>query len=38
VLLIAIGSAVEWYRLLVGRKRVQLHESEFVPLAEVAVG
>jgi carbon starvation protein len=38
VLLIAIGSAVEWYRLLVGRKRVELHESEFVPLAEVAVG
>ncbi|HEY1894356.1 MAG TPA: carbon starvation CstA family protein [Chthoniobacterales bacterium] len=36
VLLIAIGSAVEWYRLLVGRKRVELHESEFVPLAEVA--
>jgi carbon starvation protein len=38
VLLIAIGSAVEWYRLLVGRKRVELHESEFVPLGEVAVG
>ena len=36
VLLIVIGSAVEWYRLLVGRKRVELHESEFVPLAEVA--
>ena len=36
VLLIVIGSAVEWYRLLVGHKRVQLHESEFVPLAEVA--
>src|SRR5256885_1854800 len=36
VLLIVIGSAVEWYRLLVGYKRVQLHESEFVPLAEVA--
>jgi carbon starvation protein len=38
VLLIVIGSAVEWYRLLVGRKRVELHESEFVPLAEVTVG
>jgi carbon starvation protein len=38
VLLIVIGSAVEWYRLLIGHKRVQLHESEFVPLAEVAVG
>src|SRR5882724_7802437 len=36
VLLIVIGSAVEWYRLLVGHKRVQLQESEFVPLAEVA--
>ena len=36
VLLIVIGSAVEWYRLLVGHKRIQLHESEFVPLAEVA--
>src|SRR6476659_2442592 len=36
VLLIVIGSAVQWYRLLVGHKRVQLHESEFVPLAEVA--
>ena len=36
VLLIVIGSAVEWYRLLVGHKRVQLHESEFVPLAKVA--
>jgi carbon starvation protein len=36
VLLIVIGSAVEWYRLLVGRKRVELHESEFVPLTEVA--
>src|SRR5256714_74401 len=36
VFLIVIGSAVEWYRLLVGYKRVQLHESEFVPLAEVA--
>ena len=38
VLLIVIGSAAEWYRLLAGRKRVQLHESEFVPLAEVAAG
>jgi len=36
VLLIVIGSALEWYRLLVGHKRVELHESEFVPLAEVA--
>src|SRR5213082_1084159 len=36
VLLIVIGSAVEWYRLLAGHKRVELHESKFVPLAEVA--
>ncbi len=36
VLLIVIGSAVEWCRLLAGHKRVELHESEFVPLAEVA--
>src|SRR6184192_1144477 len=38
VLLIVIGSTVEWYRLLVGHKRVQLHESEFIPLAEVVAG
>jgi carbon starvation protein len=37
VLLIVVGSAAEWYRLLAGRKRVELHEAEFVPLAEVAV-
>jgi carbon starvation protein len=37
VLLIVIGSAAEWYRLLAGRKLVELHESEFVPLGEVAV-
>ncbi len=36
VLLIVIGSAVEWYRLLAGSKAVELHESKFVPLAEVA--
>ncbi len=36
VLLIVIGSAVEWYRLLAGSKVVQLHESKFVPLTEVA--
>ena len=38
VLLIVIGSAAEWYRLLAGRKRVELHEAEFVPLGEVAAG
>ena len=36
VLLIVIGSALEWYRLLVGHKRLELHEGEFVSLAEVA--
>ena len=38
VLLIVLGSVAEWYRLLAGRKRLELHESEFVPLAEVAAG
>jgi carbon starvation protein len=38
VLLIVIGSALEWYRLLAGRKRVELHESKFVPLAVVVAG
>src|SRR5213079_513351 len=37
-LLIVIGSALEWYRLLAGHKRVELHESKFVPLAEVVAG
>jgi carbon starvation protein len=36
VLLIVIGSAVQWCRLTIGSKRIELHESEFVPLAEVA--
>jgi carbon starvation protein len=35
VFLIAAGSALEWWRLLRGSKRVVLHESEFVPLARV---
>jgi carbon starvation protein len=34
VLLIVIGSAVEWARLIGGTKRVQLKESEFIPLAQ----
>ena len=38
VFLIVVGSAIEWYRLLAGRKRVVLHESEFVPLGEMATG
>jgi carbon starvation protein len=33
VCLIAAGSALEWWRLLRGSKRIVLHESEFVPLA-----
>ncbi len=36
VLLIVVGSAVEWYRLLTGHKAVRLHESKFISLAEVA--
>ncbi len=36
VLLIVGGCAREWWRLLRGSKPVVLHESEFVPLAQVA--
>jgi carbon starvation protein len=36
VLLILAGSALDWYRLLAGRKPAELRESKFVPLAEVA--
>jgi carbon starvation protein len=32
VILIAAGSAWEWWRLLRGTKRIVLHESEFIPL------
>ena len=32
VFAIAAGSALEWWRLLRGSKRIVLHESEFVPL------
>ena len=35
VFLIVAGSALEWWRLLRGSKRIVLHESEFVPLANV---
>jgi carbon starvation protein len=38
VLLIAAGSALEWWRLLRGSKPIVLHESEFVPLARVESG
>jgi carbon starvation protein len=31
--LIAAGSAIEWWKLLRGTKRIVLHESEFVPLS-----
>ncbi len=37
VFLIVAGCAWEWWRLLRGTKRVVLHESEFVPLAQVQV-
>jgi carbon starvation protein len=37
VLLIVAGCAREWWRLLRGTKPVVLHESEFVPLADVQV-
>jgi carbon starvation protein len=33
VFLIAAGSALEWWKLLRGGKRIVLHESEFIPLA-----
>ncbi len=33
VLLIAIGSARQWWQLLRGTRRVVLHESEFVPIS-----
>jgi carbon starvation protein len=33
VFLIAAGSALEWWKLLRGSKRIVLHESEFVPLS-----
>jgi hypothetical protein len=32
VFLIAAGSALEWWKLLRGKKRIVLHESEFIPL------
>jgi carbon starvation protein len=35
VLLIAAGSAFEWWKLLRGTKRIVLHESEFIPLSRV---
>src|SRR6266700_489775 len=40
VLLIVLGSAIHWWQLVRGTKRVVLHESEFVSLAraEVAIG
>src|SRR5207248_695608 len=35
VFLIAAGSAWEWWKLLRGKKRIVLHESEFVPLSRM---
>ncbi|HEY1582217.1 MAG TPA: carbon starvation CstA family protein [Chthoniobacterales bacterium] len=37
VFLIVAGSAWQWWRLLRGTKPIVLHESEFVPLAQVRV-
>jgi carbon starvation protein len=35
VFLIVAGCAAQWWRLLRGTKRIELHESEYVPLASV---
>lgn len=35
VLLIVLGSAMHWYQLVRGKKRVELHESEFVSVGNV---
>ena len=35
VLLIVLGSANQWWRLLRGTKSAVLHESEFIPLAQI---
>ena len=32
VLLIVIGSAIQWWQLIRGTRRIELHESEFVPV------
>jgi len=34
VFLIAAGSAMQWWKLLRGTKKIVLHESEFIPLSE----
>ncbi|HVF71991.1 MAG TPA: carbon starvation CstA family protein [Chthoniobacterales bacterium] len=38
VLLIVVGSTVQWWKLLRGTKPVVLHESEFIPLSRVESG
>jgi hypothetical protein len=35
VLLIVLGSAKQWWHLIRGTKPVVLHESEFIPLAQL---
>jgi carbon starvation protein len=35
VLLIVLGSARHWWQLMHGTRRIELHESEFVPLAQL---
>jgi hypothetical protein len=37
VLLIVLGSARQWWQLLRGTKRVVLHETEFIPLAQLEI-
>jgi carbon starvation protein len=38
VFLIVAGSALEWWKLLRGTKRIVLHESEFIPLSRAESG
>jgi carbon starvation protein len=35
VLLLVLGSAAQWWQLLRGTKRAVLHESEFIPVAQL---
>jgi carbon starvation protein len=35
VLLIVLGSAMQWYQLARGRKPIKLNEAEFIPLAQL---
>jgi carbon starvation protein len=35
VFLIVLGSAIHWWRLICGTRQIELHESEFIPLARL---